>query len=193
MNNKIWKVFVPYDLLTTADSYIFGHVTSDNQSVYIVASSEDLSLANQPPACLALIGCWKYLSTKSQAPIPQHSGEVSISLTSNESSELSCALYLKRKQQHCTCIVYNPHELLKSSVLRERSEVSEAWDNITTVVKVLNKARQDLSSYEVDGKLKTYCGLSRLKSTFKERLVVWLLLAVTWLYKPLMIFKISRK
>ncbi|WAQ95753.1 PIGQ-like protein [Mya arenaria] len=180
---EIWKVYIPHELCLQGEAFLFGHVNNNNQSAYISASSGDVVLANQLQGSLPLVGFWMGNNSSEKTVNKRHTDWIVIGR--NSAGDINCKVYRSGKEVLCTCIIYDPAEILSSAVLTDKVQdtLLEQLDNITSLVKVLESARSILSAFEVQENLHSYCGKKvNLKYSNKFTAALFALLAI--LYVP---------
>ena len=146
MDAEVWKVFVPCDLLIQSeDSFLLGHVSCNHQSIYITASCEDVSEVQN--SSLELIGQWKNEISSKQNQI-NCSKSAWINLWTDLHQSVHCSVFIDKSKVSCTIIIYNPKDLLNSSVLtRHVDHFRGEGDSTVCLVNIL-KSVQVLDSGE---------------------------------------------
>lgn len=170
MNSEVWKVFIPCDLLIQSDCFLLGQVSNRNQSVYITASSQQVP--DVQSALLNLVGVWKRDSRTSQRQI-RHTKPVWTSVWIDHNQRVHCSIVIDHSEVSCTGIIYNPQDLLQSSVLMHNCETTRSKaDNITSLVHVLSS----IPVYK-ETPVVRYFGTQQAKTSVVDyfvRLIVWI-------------------
>lgn len=136
MAAEVWKVFIPHDLLIQPDCFLIGHVSLNNQSVYITASCQDV--AEVQSSSSDFLGLWRN-NTKFEQNQINSSSSVWIKVWTDLNQTVCCSVFIDRSKVSCTCIIYNPKDLLQSSVLTHGLDsVQTEEDNISSLISVLN-------------------------------------------------------
>lgn len=153
---EMWKVYIPYELFIQPESFLLGHVNTNNKSVYITAASCDISVPNPVSEQLNLLGKWTE-SNFAHKPVSRKNS-VWINLSKNENVDIVCDAYENGVSKRCICIIYKPTEILKSAVLRQRSEsLLETSDNIVSLVKALRASEHVFSDFEAHEGSTVFC------------------------------------
>ncbi|XP_045213824.2 phosphatidylinositol N-acetylglucosaminyltransferase subunit Q-like isoform X2 [Mercenaria mercenaria] len=189
-SNHIWKVFAPYDVFSQPEAYLIGHVTTDSQSIYITASSHDVSAANQLPD-MQLIGYWsrfKNRISKRRSPVKL---EQWISVWKDENADIHCEVINDAETFQCTLLIYNPSDVFKSEILKQKNvDACEQNDNITSLVRILHATNSNLCDLEVTEGITVYTSASKRHGI--NQLVVWFLMfMVNFIYLPFRICSYS--
>lgn len=184
MSCEVWKVFAPYELFNEPTSYLIGHVVTDNQSVYITASSHDTATANQLPSDLQVLGYWSRDENGNTSEKPHGKQEHWIKVWLDNGADIRCSVFEKRDSCLCTLIIYSPLDMLQSEMLKQRlEESSQQYDNITSLVRILHITNSCLSDYEVKDGVTMYTRLTN-QSITRQTITWFFMLIVTLIYIP---------
>ena len=149
MAAEVWKVFVPCDLFIQPDCFLLGHVSQTNQSVYITASCQNVAEVHSSP--LDFLGVWRCRTSLEQNQTI-NSSSVWTKVWTDINQNVHCSVFIYKSKIPCTCILFNPKDLLQSSVLThaldpcefkenntssERNSSSSERDNISSLISVL--------------------------------------------------------
>lgn len=137
MAAKIWKVFIPRNLFIQADGFLLGHVSLTNQSVYITASCQ--GIAQVKSSSLEFLGLWRNNTNfkRNQINSPK---SVWLKVWTDLNQNVHCTVFVDSCKVSCTSVIYNPKDLLQSSVLtHDQCSVKAEKDNIGSLIHVLTK------------------------------------------------------
>ena len=183
MAAEVWKVFVPYDLLIQSDSFLLGHVSLKNQSVYITASCQQVSEAQN--SLLEFVGVWKNEVTLEQNQ-SYSSRPAWINLWTDPNQTVHCSVLIDKSKVSCTSIIYNPKDLLNSSVLTHRLDTSrykvDEGNNTMTLISVLKSTPSSKGMVHEPAVL--YYGPQEDKRSVLDYLACFILWNFIGIYEP---------
>lgn len=186
MSNLIWKVFAPYELFSQSSAHLYGHVNADIQSVYITASCDTNDNVTKHSDFIQDIGEWICKDEPVHTvKMSKQKGNHWVTLHIDLKGNVCCKIIVYGQSRHTTCIIYDPAEFMKSSLLRQKTaESGKPNDNVGALVKVLQDSNLYLGQYEKSAMLKVYSCVPR-NSNFGSRLCSIFLFLVNIMYMPL--------
>lgn len=123
---------MPDGLLSQSECWLFGHVTFEKQSIYITASSHHSNHEHK-------IGLWAKGKTVQESKVHRQC-EVWVDIQLNENGLVQCAVLIHDNRVLCTCVIFNPNELLMSDILCLKLQAANGkHDNILDLANVLQQ------------------------------------------------------
>ena len=179
MATEVLKVYVPHELFVQSESFLYGHVNNNSHSVYITAASCDSSLTHHDSVQMIKLGKWTY-SKLATAP----SDCLWVSIYRNTDIDIVCDLYDKGRLLQCICIIYNPLELLKTCVHRQRAETSiNTYTNIVCLINALKESENLFSQCQTGENVVPFCWKQHNSTVFSKVFNI-LLAMLYYIYLP---------
>lgn len=156
----LWTVFVPYQFLVLPNGQLYGKVNRKVNRIYIVGLGSN-NITNGLRSSEDIIGQWScdfqgepnYRNTNGS----NKNQNVWLRLYSCSTGKIDCLLQVGDRRMHVNCILFNPHNILESYFLQNRSALNEPAENdiIKPLILYSNVACSNLQQDETYiGKLK---------------------------------------
>jgi len=183
MSGEVWKVYIPHQVFLDDHADLFGHYNNQDHSIYVTsAAKSSLHVERQGSLQPHVVGCWSKHGTHTVGPVKK--SPVYVSVEFNLNANIVCRCYRLGEEVFCTCVVYNPSDILQSKVLSQRIlyTASGDFDKVTCLVKELTNRNTKESHYSLDHGATFY---SERKDKIKISKIVTVLHTLLWfLYLP---------